>query len=154
MRFTEFAPTRPTQPIRRPYVVEPDQVKRARLVNRMATAIAFRRSIRKPTPDDQAMAFAVYSQTQRKANRDFEKAQQSRRTNVGEQCEQDSQLFEVADQMQTFIAAVRLQMGNNTPIVRTQLRAPSFAQAFRLLEFLYGKGNVMQMFPVRYRHRQ
>lgn len=138
----------------KPYVVEPDQVKRSNLIKRMATAIAVRRSIRKPTPDDQAMAFAVYSQAQRQANRNFQQARQVGRANVQEQCERDSQLFEVADQMQTFTAAVRLQMGNDTPIVRTQLRAPNFAQAFRLLEYIFGKGNVMQMFPVRYRHHQ
>lgn len=148
MRFTEFAPVRTAQPVRRSFVIEPDQVKRSKLIRQMATAIALRRSIRKPTPDDQAIAFAVYSQAQRKANRDFEKAQ---RTKVDESCKRDSQLFEVADQMQTFTAAVRLQMGNDIPIVRTQLRAINFAQAFKLLEYLFGKGNVMHMFPVRYR---
>ncbi len=129
-------------------MIEPDQVKRSKLIRQMATAIALRRSIRKPTPDDQAIAFAVYSQAQRKANRDFEKA---KRTSVKEGCKSDSQLFEVADQMKTFTAAVRLQMGDDTPIVRTQLRANNFAQAFKLLEYLFGKGNVMHMFPVRYR---
>ena len=148
MRFTEFAPVRPVQPVRRSFVIEPDQVKRAKLIRQMATAIALRRSIRKPTPDDQAIAFAVYSQAQRKVNRDFEKAQ---RANVDESCKSNSKLFEVVDQMQTFAAAVRLQMGNDTPIVRTQLRAINFAQAFKLLEYLFGKGNVMHMFPVRYR---
>lgn len=149
MRYTEFASNQSPQT----YVVQPDQFKRNRMRNNIATNIAIDRARPPPTADDLAIGFARYCQVQRQADLNYKKSRRaaakqaaSKEVPKGRNAKQIiSQVQESADCLHVFTAVVRVKVAGSTSSIRTQILSDGLAQARKLLQHLYGVDNVMAL---------
>lgn len=146
MKYTDFASTKAPQT----YVVQPDQFKRNRLRNNIATNIARDRARPQPTADDLAIGFARYCQVQKQANRRYEISQRTVASQdrlaipASQRVKSDlTRILESEGGLHPYIGLVRVKIAGGTCNIRTQIHADGLTQAWKLLQYLYGVGNVM-----------
>ena len=152
MKYIEFASTQAPQT----YVVQPDQFKRNRIRNNIATNIAKDRARPQPTADDLAIGFARYCQVQRQADLNYEKSRRSAAKRAESKVVPEgnnavqiiSQVQESADYLHVYTAVIRVKVAGSTSSIRTQILADGLAQARKLLQHLYGVDNVMALVAV------